>query len=385
MRLEILRALAEPDGSPRCPVVLVTGSDATATGRAVILAGAQDFIGKDWLSAQGLTRAVENAIERWTMSADLRRQRDSLAAIEALFRTLFELGAAGMVQIDASSRRFIRASHRFCEMTGYSVDELRGMRPADLTHYEDRAADEAPRARLVAGDTETSETERRYVGKDGRPLWVAVSTRLLRTSDGKPWQTMAVVIDITARKAVEFALLAQRRDLQALADDTPDVLTRFDRSLRPTSQCDPWDAAISDVFETRQTKDIEFAFLSPAGERRCGAMFEAPRPGSTFTSRSLRTSLKSMTSLLAFGRTAFARCRVAKCDRARRDGPLTERFILENQRAAGDARLANHHQAPRRWPAGRAPSRADRHWAAPGAWWRGIARRGSARPPRLLM
>jgi PAS domain S-box-containing protein len=298
--LEILRALAAPDGSPRYPVVVVTGSDATATGRAVILAGAQDFIGKDWLSPQGLTRAVENAIERWTMSADLRRQRDSLAASEALFRTLFELGAAGMVQIDASSRRFIRANHRFCEMTGYSVDELRGMRPADLTHHEDRAADEAPRARLVVGDTETYEIEKRYVGKDGRLLWVAVSTSLLRTSDGKPWQTMAVVIDITARKEAEFALLVQRVDLQALADNTPDILTRFDRSLRhvfvnaavekatgrkreeflgktnrelgmPTSQCDLWDAAISEVFETRQTKEIEFAFISPAGERRYAA------------------------------------------------------------------------------------------------------------------
>ena len=69
--LEILAALASPDGLLICPVVVVTGGAGPEARRAVLGAGAQDYIGKEWLSPSGLTWVVENAVERLAMARQL--------------------------------------------------------------------------------------------------------------------------------------------------------------------------------------------------------------------------------------------------------------------------------------------------------------------------
>ena len=58
---EVLEAVKGPDGMPVCPVVVVTGGISRDNGRRVLRAGAQDYIGKEWTSPQGLSRAIENA------------------------------------------------------------------------------------------------------------------------------------------------------------------------------------------------------------------------------------------------------------------------------------------------------------------------------------
>ena len=49
----ILAALRGASGLTRCPIVVLTGAASTALGHAVLRAGAQDVIGKDWLTAGG--------------------------------------------------------------------------------------------------------------------------------------------------------------------------------------------------------------------------------------------------------------------------------------------------------------------------------------------
>ncbi|MGC1718607.1 MAG: PAS domain-containing protein [Isosphaeraceae bacterium] len=75
---EVLAALAGPDGLPACPVVVITGSVGHQQSRQVLRAGAQDYVGKNWMTPECLTRAVENAAERWFMTRELR---DSEAAL----------------------------------------------------------------------------------------------------------------------------------------------------------------------------------------------------------------------------------------------------------------------------------------------------------------
>jgi signal transduction histidine kinase len=76
--LEVLAALARPDGLLVCPVVVLTGGAGPEARRAVLRAGAQDYIGKDWLSPPGLTWVVENAIERLAMARQLLLREEAL-------------------------------------------------------------------------------------------------------------------------------------------------------------------------------------------------------------------------------------------------------------------------------------------------------------------
>lgn len=76
--LEVIAALARPDGLPVCPVVVLTGGAGPEARRAVLRAGAHDYVGKDWLTAPGLTWVVENAIERLAMARQLLLRDEAL-------------------------------------------------------------------------------------------------------------------------------------------------------------------------------------------------------------------------------------------------------------------------------------------------------------------
>ena len=68
---QVLAALTGKDGLPICPVVVLTGGIGTEYARLVLRAGAQDYISKDGLTPSGLTRVMENAIERLKMAREL--------------------------------------------------------------------------------------------------------------------------------------------------------------------------------------------------------------------------------------------------------------------------------------------------------------------------
>ncbi len=135
-----------------------------------------------------------------------RRTEVALRESEAEFRAAFEQSAVGTTQMSASTRRFLRVNGKFCELTGYSAEELTGMTPADLDVAEDRDADAKVLGSMLSGETATYEVEKRYVRKNGEVIWVNVNATLLRDADGRAERTMAVIQDITARKQAEEKL-----------------------------------------------------------------------------------------------------------------------------------------------------------------------------------
>jgi signal transduction histidine kinase len=89
---EVLAGLAGSDDILLCPVVVVTGRDDHDFGRAALRAGAQDFVGKAWMTAGSLTRTVESAVERWAMARELNERDARLrSALEGAKRGAAEL------------------------------------------------------------------------------------------------------------------------------------------------------------------------------------------------------------------------------------------------------------------------------------------------------
>lgn len=88
--VEVLSALSVSLGLPVCPVVVLTGGTGVELGRDVLRAGAQDYIGKDWITPPVLTRAIDNATERWKMALELRHGAIALRESERRFRGVFD-------------------------------------------------------------------------------------------------------------------------------------------------------------------------------------------------------------------------------------------------------------------------------------------------------
>jgi len=84
--LRLLALLAGPQGITPCPVVVITPGNGRELGPVLLRAGAQDYIGEDWLSPFVLARAVDNARVRWAMERELRERDLALQRSEACAR-----------------------------------------------------------------------------------------------------------------------------------------------------------------------------------------------------------------------------------------------------------------------------------------------------------
>src|SRR5436190_802801 len=105
-------------------------------------------------------------------------------------QALFESSVFGLGTGDPSTGRILRVNDRFCEITGYSRDELLGTSGIQLTHPDDRAEDSARITRMLDGETDEYNAEKRYVRKDGRVIWVLLAARAIRDRHGTPLKTV---------------------------------------------------------------------------------------------------------------------------------------------------------------------------------------------------
>ncbi len=133
--------------------------------------------------------------------AQERAAEETIRQSNALFRSYFDNMAVGAVQLDASGV-FQLVNDRYCEITGYSREELVGrMRPSDLTHPEDREREAALLQEFAIGGNNLF-LEKRIVRRDGQIIWVQFSAHAARDPDGRIIFTATVVEDITERKGM---------------------------------------------------------------------------------------------------------------------------------------------------------------------------------------
>ncbi len=150
---------------------------------------------------------------------DTRMVEDALRDNEAELTAMVEQAAAGIVKADLNGR-ILKVNDRFCEMLGYSRDEIVGMATADITHPDH--IDQTGTALRTAGEqADGVKIEKRYRRKDGADFWALTSVRIGRQGpDAEPW-LMAVVTDITDSKAAEAALRESESRFRLLADTAP--------------------------------------------------------------------------------------------------------------------------------------------------------------------
>ncbi len=117
---EVLAALRNGADLPPCPVVVITAKD-IEEGPALMRAGAQDYIGKRWTSAEGLARAVANSIERFGLLAERAHADEALRNSEEHYRALFNSIDEGFCIIEmmfdeqgkANDYRFLQVNPSF--------------------------------------------------------------------------------------------------------------------------------------------------------------------------------------------------------------------------------------------------------------------------------
>ncbi|MFC1549471.1 PAS domain S-box protein [Nitrospirota bacterium] len=135
-------------------------------------------------------------------AAGFRTSDRDITCNGAAFRHSFELAAVGMVHTDPSGK-WIRVNRKFCEITGYSPDELMELSFKDITHPDDLKENLHFFEPLLSGEIKTYSTDKRYIRKDGSPIWVNLTVSLVRKPSGEPDFFISFVNDISDRKQLE--------------------------------------------------------------------------------------------------------------------------------------------------------------------------------------
>ena len=184
------------------------------------------------LAAEGKNRLlalVHDISERHRME---EAERES----ETRFRTLFEQAQAGMAFAGLDGH-ITTVNPAFCELVGFSNTELRNLSLIDITYPEDVPYLQQAMFRMLAGQEEGTRNEARYTRKDGEPVWVDVTTRLVRGPDTNPLYLQTVAVDIRDRKRAEVLQAARFAVTQALVTSpgwekaAPGVLEGLCRTL----------------------------------------------------------------------------------------------------------------------------------------------------------
>jgi PAS domain S-box-containing protein len=107
-----------------------------------------------------------------------------------------------MAHVDPEGR-WLEANPQLCEIVGYSPDELTSLTLRDLTHPDDLNADLEYIRRALSDNIRAYSLQKRYVRKDGTPVWIDLTSSLVRDGAGKPRYFIKIVRLLSPRSQID--------------------------------------------------------------------------------------------------------------------------------------------------------------------------------------
>lgn len=156
------------------------------------------------------SRKLLVTIEIWKERYSLKFGAD--VENKSLFLQTFTYSSIGMALVSLDGQ-WMKVNQSFCDLIGYTEEELLSRTFQDITHPDDLAADLDYMQQLLERKIESYQMRKRYVLKQGRVVWVLLNVSMVRDDCGRPLYFLTQVQDITALKRSEGLLLENERKL----------------------------------------------------------------------------------------------------------------------------------------------------------------------------
>ena len=160
------------------------------------------FTFKSYPEDKRLVEIVSSVANQLGLVLQRKRAEETLRESEQRFRAIFNQAAVGIVQIGLDEK-FRLVNQSYCDLVGYTYEELLERNLDDLTHPDDRDTELEYVRRMLMGEIATVWWEKRYIRKDGSVVWVNVTSTLVRNFSGEAEYFLGVIEDITDRKRTE--------------------------------------------------------------------------------------------------------------------------------------------------------------------------------------
>ncbi|MFN8380526.1 MAG: PAS domain S-box protein [Anaerolineales bacterium] len=169
-----------------------------------------------------LSGQVASAVER-------KQAEERLHESEKRFATSFENAPISMALVEITGRMF-KVNMAFCNLLGYSEEELISKTFQEITHPEDLETDLNNLDQLLAGKVQSYQMEKRYQHKLGHYVWGALNVSLVKNDDNTPLYFISQIQDITETKRANETLRESEKRYRSLFEDSPISLWEDDYS-----------------------------------------------------------------------------------------------------------------------------------------------------------
>jgi PAS domain S-box-containing protein/diguanylate cyclase (GGDEF)-like protein/putative nucleotidyltransferase with HDIG domain len=133
---------------------------------------------------------------------------------ELKFHSIFDQAKIGIGYAGLNGK-LMDLNQMFCDLLGYTHDELTQKTLNDFTYPEDLSIDDDLMKELKKGKIPNFSIDKRYIKKDRSVLWVNLTVSLVEFEKGRESYVMCAIVDINERKtAEEYMLYLSTHDQQ---------------------------------------------------------------------------------------------------------------------------------------------------------------------------
>ncbi|MFW6327222.1 MAG: PAS domain S-box protein [Bacteroidota bacterium] len=150
---------------------------------------------------------------------DYKTALEKLEEIQIQYSSVFNNATAGILLTDKEGR-IIKCNDAFCEMLGYSPEEMPGINFRDITPDEDLVNEDLYIDKIFKNEIDHYNIIKRYIRKKGDFIWVHINSNVIRNSDGTIKHGVAVVQDISVLETTKQELKESELRYKTLADLT---------------------------------------------------------------------------------------------------------------------------------------------------------------------
>ncbi len=140
------------------------------------------------------------------------------------FESIFQHSPVGCA-ITALDGKFIRINASFCDLLGYTPEEMEQQDFRNLTHPDDVGISEVFLKGLLSVDEpDSNRLEKRYLHKFGHTVWVLLATSIIRDDQGMAVHYISQIVDVSARVSVDRLIATSERKYRQLIESANDAI-----------------------------------------------------------------------------------------------------------------------------------------------------------------
>ena len=211
--------------APHQPVIVIGPSEDEQFLAEAVFSGAQDYLGRDHLTAQSLRHAIYCSIARQQERIDLVEEKNNYYGlfdhlVEGIFRTTV-------------NGHYLLANIALARIYGYNspVELMASIKDIAGSLYVEHGRREEF-VRLMQENDTLSGFESRIYRKDGTIIWIAENCRAVRDAQGKLLYYEGTVEDITERKHAEEQIRRATGELSRSREELRTKNSLMEENLR---------------------------------------------------------------------------------------------------------------------------------------------------------